>query len=790
MKKLLLLLFLSHLGFAQLTTFTVTDSKEGIPGATIVLNLNGKIIAGATGGDGKAQIALEANKKYKIKVSAIGFETLEQEITISKDEFKVTLKASMTQLDEVSVTARKPLVRHEDDKSIVDPEALIQSSTNLMEVLEKTPGLFADSDGNMYISSQTPAKIYINGREQRLGSSDLATILRSLPPNAVERIEIIRTPSASMDASSSGGSINIVLRKGYSVYGSGSVSAGLNQGDYGNQFLNASYTRTVEKTTMFINGGVNWRNDFSFFNTERRVSSNNLLSSDSRVLSESFNGLVNYGISRELSKKWDIAYDGRLVSGKSESTNETAVSSFLQGQRQFQNQNSILNDGKNLYFNQNLNSVYKIDSLGSKLVVDFSYDLSRPTNNQNYNNLLQQENGQLIPLGFGYGANKSISNLYTLSTDLNYLFSNKIRLETGGKVSFQGFSSDAKYSRGEMGILEPDLFRTNSFDYRNRISALYLQGTKNWDGFAVKGGLRWEHTYMDGHQKIPSDTTFKIKRGDFFPFIYVSQRLGKIAGWDMRAFAIARRTISRPGYTQLNPFRRYVDEFTYEAGNPALAPQFTNNYEINISIDEYPIFAFGQNYVQDVFTSVLYQDRENPLLTFRTYDNLSKNKETYFRAVGALPPGGKYFFVAGAQFSLNEYSGLYEGLPVDFKRGTWMFFTFHEYKIDKRSSITMNGFYRTKGQQQFMELSDFGQLSFSVNRRFLNNKLVVTLNATDVLFTNKFNFHLNQGNMLADGYRYSDSRRVGLNLRYNFGQKKRSNSGFNLDVPTGESGIQ
>lgn len=84
--------------------------------------------------------------------------------------------------------------------------------------------------GGVYISGTTPAKIYINGREQKLSNQDIATILRSLPPNSVEKIEIIRSPSTKYDAATTGGIINIVLKKGVKLGKFGSVNIGANQG--------------------------------------------------------------------------------------------------------------------------------------------------------------------------------------------------------------------------------------------------------------------------------------------------------------------------------------------------------------------------------------------------------------------------------------------------------------------------------------------------------------------------------------------------------------------------------
>ena len=82
-------------------------------------------------------------------------------------------------------------------------------------------------------------------------------------------------------------------------------------------------------------------------------------------------------------------------------------------------------------------------------------------------------------------------------------------------------------------------------------------------------------------------------------------------------------------------------------GNPRLKPQFTTNYELNITFDDFPVFAIGINDTKDIFSNVTYQD-DVTKIAYRTYDNLGKNKEFYLRVVGGIPPGGKYFFYVGA----------------------------------------------------------------------------------------------------------------------------------------------
>jgi iron complex outermembrane recepter protein len=54
----------------------------------------------------------------------------------------------------------------------------------------------------------------------------------------------------------------------------------------------------------------------------------------------------------------------------------------------------------------------------------------------------------------------------------------------------------------------------------------------------------------------------------------------------------------------------------------------------------------------------------------------------------------------------------------------------------------------------------------------------------DMFFTNKNDFSIDQAGIKASGSRYSDSRRIGINIRYNFGIRKKEESNiFSIDSP-------
>ncbi|RYD99260.1 MAG: TonB-dependent receptor, partial [Sphingobacteriales bacterium] len=114
---------------------------------------------------------------------------------------------------------------------------------------------------------------------------------------------------------------------------------------------------------------------------------------------------------------------------------------------------------------------------------------------------------------------------------------------------------------------------------------------------------------------------------------------------------------------------------------------------------------------------------------------------------------------------------------------TWMIFTYQTYKFTPTTQLTVNGFWRMRGQAQFYELTSFGQLNMSLTQQLFNKKLSVTLSGNDLFYTNNYEFELAQGSVRASGMRENDTRRVVLNLRYQFGFRKKEERELHLDAP-------
>ena len=775
--------------WGQSLSISVKDANGPLPGAVVhFMKLkDSSFVSNITNQSGVVKFDAKLNHHYAIKISYLGFKTLHDTLTLKTDHQKAEyrLQEDAITIGAATITAQRPLMRQEDDKIIVDPMPLINSSTNTLEMLEKVPGLYVDQDGSIYLSSTMSATIYINGSELKMDNEDIATMLRSLPPNSVERIEVLRTPSTKFDASSTGGIINIVLKKGVKIGLTGSVNVGMNQGFYGNRFAGFSLNNSGTKTTSYLNINYNHNDLREVTHNMRSLVADTALHQTVVSRQQSEQGYLGYGINFDATKRISLSYDGRVNASfpKSFTENNSQVQNSLDSLL-FENNNQTNNKSDFLNIQQDLGVKRKFDTLGSELDTKLNYSFNSNNLKQDY---VSAYTYPFVTDIKGNGTNRQQRHYIVFQSDLTYLLPHKYKLETGIKSSYQLYTSESKYFIDQSGTPVNDSLRTNEFNYQENINAAYAQASKTFGKwFTLKAGVRLEHTYMKGHQIIPADTNFLINRVDLFPYVYLSRELPKIFGIKLSAYVIYRRTITRPDYQSLNPYIKVFDDFLYETGNPALKPQFTDNYEFNISFNDMPILAFGQNFTKDIFSNVIYRDAAHNNVAIRTFDNLGRNRETYFRLMVGIPPGKRYFFALGAQYNYSNYKGVYMNEDFAYKRGSWRFFTFHSLSLFKQTKITLSGFMMINGQMNFYELKNFGSLNMSLTQTLFHKHLSITLSARDLLHTMLTRFQMEQQGMIITGDRYTDNQRFGINIRYSFGRKnKDDNKGFG-EQPEGE----
>lgn len=715
--------------------------------------------------------SLEKNTTYLMRISAVGNTTLVEPITIGNNDTSVVafLKTIPKNLDAVVVTSKKQFIKQEDDKTIVDAEPIAQSSTNALEILEKTPGAIIDQDGNVYLNSATPAAIYINGRELRLSTSEISSLLKSLPASAVSKIEILRSPSAKFDAASTGGIVNIVLKKGVKLGLNGSIDISHFQGVYGTESVGFNLNNSNNKLNTYLSYNFTNRTNFLILNSEQPLGGAIRIQKSFTKYPAATN-YVGAGLDYKINEKWNVNYDLKFTANNNRSRVQNDIDFVDRNNRSIilgENQSLVSNTGPTYFMGNTIAAKYKIDSIGSDWSSSLDYSYFKNNNEQHYDNLNFSPVSKFL---IGDGDIRNNKNIIAFKSDVVLKTKKQITLEFGTKVNLSFSNINAKFVADTTGLVKYiNTYQTNNFKYNETIAAFYLQLSKTFKGITIKPGLRFEHTDIVGNQIIPATSApFKIKRSDVFPYLYLRSGLGKAIGFKLTGNLIYRKSITRPFYEALNPFPKYADQYTYDVGNPNLRPQLTDNYEFNVSANEFPIFSVGLNDIKDIFTTLTNAKADT---LFRTWDNLGRNKEAYMRLVGGIPPGGKYFFYLGTQINMINYNGIYNGELFKYKRTSWNVFTFHSYKVTPTLNVSMNAWMRINGVFNFFETKTFGTLNFSANKSVLKKKMNLILTLNDVLRSNRIDFNVDVPKFKGNGVNFNDTRRIGIGVKYTFGLK-------------------
>src|SRR5215218_9830130 len=142
----------------------------------------------------------------------------------------IQLQAATASMADVTVVAKRPLIEQKVDRMVVNVEA---SPTNVgnsaLEVLEKSPGITVDKDGNISLKGKEGVMVLVDGRPTQLSGPDLANLLRSMNANQLDQIEIMTNPPARYDAAGNAGVINIKTKKNKQAGYNGSLSVGYAQ---------------------------------------------------------------------------------------------------------------------------------------------------------------------------------------------------------------------------------------------------------------------------------------------------------------------------------------------------------------------------------------------------------------------------------------------------------------------------------------------------------------------------------------------------------------------------------
>ena len=563
------------------------DDKAGLPYVTISVaresNPANIVKRLATQENGTFSTALTPGK-YIFIFHFVGMNGLKKLVEVSTsqnplDLGEIAMDESSIELEEVSVTAQKPLVKVEIDKLTYsakdDPES---STSNVLDLLRKVPLVTVDGEDEIQLKGSSNFKIYLNGKPSNMISGNPSQVLKSMPANSVKDIEVITDPGVKYDAEGVGGIINIVTDKRVDDGYSGSVGA--NGDTFGGYGGNAYLATRYGKFGFTGNSGYYYhkRPESESGFTREEFSPQNLLTLNGKNKSDGGGLFLSGALSFEPDTLNLFNLSGSRYGGKFKSHSmQEALSSGARPYSYNTRSNSTVE-----YGGMSLSADYQRSFKRKGEMLTISYRFEDNPNDSEYDSEYENVTGVFYYTD-GYKL-RSVNNAggkeHTGQLDYVNPLNGKHSIETGLKYIFRDNTSRADHTffDTEEGVWKPDVSRKNDLDHTQNITSGYAGYGFKSGKTGVKLGFRGEYTQQEIHfMGSQLDTIVQTNFFDLVPSVTLSYQLGMTrtlrGGYNMR--------ISRPGIWYLNPYVNDVDPNNISYGNPNLDAEKQHNFNIN-----------------------------------------------------------------------------------------------------------------------------------------------------------------------------------------------------------------
>jgi hypothetical protein len=798
MQKLVLTLIvflISSLGIGQttergkITSKIVDDQQKPIEGATAEL-LRAKdsslVKVAISNRSGMVEFENIRFGSYFISVTFVNHQrSFSSTINLSAETNVITvadisLKPAPKELQTVQVTGRKPFIQQMTDRIVVNVEnSVINAGSSAFDVLERSPGVLIDGNDNISMRGKSGVIIMVDGKPSPMSGADLVNYLRSLPSNAIERIELITNPSARYDAAGNAGIIDIRMKKDQRFGTNGSFTAGYGQGVYPKANAGINFNYRNKKVNIF--GGYNYayRMNLNHLLLDRNFFNNGQFTGqdlkDNYTKIPLYLNTLRFGADFYPNKKtvYGFVVNSNLNSFKPNNRNNSeVVGSNRQKLFTFNTQTS--NDNKNKNIAANFNIKHTFDTTGRELTADADYAYY---NTDNFSRVATQyhnlDGSSMQPDYILDGFQEGNLNLATAKADYVNPLKNKAKIETGFKTSFVSADNDARFYNMSNGSPVDDVNKTNHFYYDENINAAYIIYKKEFKKFNYQVGLRAENTNVKTRQ-VKGDIRWDSSYTQLFPSAYFNYNISQ----DQRIGVSVSRRIDRPNYSQLNPFLFLIDVTTYATGNPGLLPQFTWAYELNYGIKNisltlaYSHTEKSQNIVIARFKEVFPNIPADDNVTVQIPVNLSSSD--YFGLTVSAPIRiSKWWnMINNTNVFYNHFNGNLGGTTLDKGRVVADLRTNNTFTFKKGWTAEFTANYNTGGQYGFMVTRSQWGIGTGVQKTFWQGKGQLRFNITDIFWTNLPRATITYDNYIEIWRAYRETRVANLTFTYRFGSNK------------------
>ena len=673
-------------------------------------------------------------------------------------------------LDNVTVTAQRPLIKQEIDRIDYDVQADDDSKTQtVMDILRKVPLVSVDGSDEIFVKGEKNFKIYKNGHYDMSLSKNAQNVLKAMPAASIKRIEVITDPGAREDAESGDAILNIVMmdtKKMEGITGTVNSSCNMRTAPSVSTYLTSQFGKAIISVDY---GFIHFtdRNNVDKNHTEQTfVETGNTITTDAIRYSP---GHIQFA---DISASYDIDSLNLVTASfggyfQKNNRHDNATTNYLNPNgdifSHYDESYHDIHDNRN-FWSGRLDFEHRSRLEDEKLTLSYMFNLSNCDDEMEttYSDI---QNAQFDYSGIHqYNHERFIE--HTIQLDyIRPLWAGQ-KLQTGTK--FIGRDNDSEDEQIFYG--EPSSTTDGSFSHKSYISALYADYIWKKGNWSARAGLRYEHSYMKGHYPDGKGSDFSQHLNDWVPQASVKYQIAPLKSLKLSY----NSSITRPGIYYLDPYVKTTPT-TVEFGNANLGS--TRNQSVSLAymqIGQRLTFQITLQYkfYNNGIDQIDYAEGD---LRYITYDAVRRQRRLQVDGYVQYKPFKATTIGGNMSFAHYKMENTFQKLATIGNYCSYFFSINQELPWKLRATMLVYGTFG-KISSIYFENDPYYAYRFTIQRSFLSeDRLSLSFSIhtpfrKDLCWTTRYT----QGDIIgfSNDYNKGDSRQFVIAASYRFGNLK------------------